>query len=217
MRGQSISYTARELAWIEKNCVMARRALQDAFCKKFGRQDITLDNIKALCSRKGWKTGRDGRLQPGHVPANKGKKMPYNVNSARTQFKKGSRTGRANEVYKTIGTERLSKDGYLERKIHDGLPMQSRWRAVHLVNWEKLNGPLPKGMVLKCLDCDKRNTAPSNWEAVPQGVNALLNSRWSSLRYNDAPEELKPTIMAISKLKYAKKVKGRAAQKGTPT
>ena len=76
----------------------------------------------------------------------KGRKIGNNIGSAQTQFKKGERTGRAAELYKPIGSERLHVSGYLERKIHDGLPMQSRWRFVHLLNWEAENGPVPEGM-----------------------------------------------------------------------
>src|ERR1041385_8260519 len=88
-RGQCISYRAEELEWIEDNCVLSRREGHAAFCAKFGRTDVSLDNFKALCTRKGWKTGRDGRLQPGGESWNKGKRMPYNANSAKTRFKKG--------------------------------------------------------------------------------------------------------------------------------
>jgi hypothetical protein len=124
--------------------------------------------------------------------------MPYNANSARTQFKKGGRTGRALQIYKPIGAERLSKDGYLERKVHDGLPMQSRWRAVHLLSWEKLHGPVPKGMALKCKG-DRRDSGPSNWELVSRSMLPRLNNRWGR-SYDTAPAELKPTMMAIAKL-----------------
>jgi len=62
-----------------------------------------------------------------------------------TQFKPGVRQGVAVRLYKPIGHERLSKEGYLQRKIHDGLPRQSRWRAVHILVWEAANGPLPEG------------------------------------------------------------------------
>ena len=48
----------------------------------------------------------------------------------------------------------------MERKIHDGLPLQSRWRAVHLLNWEAINGPIPKSHCLKCLDGNRLNVAP---------------------------------------------------------
>jgi hypothetical protein len=215
-RNVSKKWDAGELAWIESNCTMPRRDLHAAFCKRFWRTDVSVDDIKALCTRNGWKTGRDGRIQKGSVSWNTGKKMPYNANRAKTQFKKGHRGGVAKERYKPLGTERLSKDGYLERKIHDGMPLQSRWRAVHLVNWEAINGPLPKGHCLKCRDGDKSNTDPSNWQLIPLGVNALLNSRWSKLRYNDAPDELKSIVMAVAKLKHARSKKARA-KKSPPT
>ena len=32
--------------------------------------------------------------------------------------------------------------------------------------WEKLHGPIPNDMMLKCLDGNKQNTDPSNWIAM---------------------------------------------------
>lgn len=215
-KGAYIPYTAKELDWIKANCTMSRREAHAAFCAKFRRTDVSLDNFKALCSRNGWKTGRTGCYETGRVPENKGKKMPYNANSARTQFKKGSRTGRANQVYKLIGTERVSKDGYLERKIHDGLPLQSRWRAVHLLNWEKQHGPLPKGMCLKCLDGNKRNTDAQNWEAIPRAALPFLND-FRGYDYDSAPAELKPVILSLAKLRAAKSTKTKKKPKPRPT
>ncbi|WP_210237328.1 hypothetical protein, partial [Mesorhizobium sp. M3A.F.Ca.ET.175.01.1.1] len=112
---------------------------------RFGRPDVKLEDIKALCSRRGWLTGRTGGFEKGSIPFNKGKPHPARGRAAETQFKKGSMTGAAAAKYKPIGTERFNKDGYLERKIHDGLPLQSRWRLVHLIRWEELNGALPAG------------------------------------------------------------------------
>lgn len=180
---------------------MPRRELHAAFVEAFGRRDVTAGNIKALCTRKGWKTGRTGCFEKGSVPANKGRKMPYNPASARTQFKAGIRQGRAAELYKPIGTERLSKEGYLERKIHDGLPLQSRWRAVHLIEWEARNGPVPAGHCLKCRDGDKSNTAPENWFAIPRALLPALNGRWNGLAYDHVPDEIKPAVLGIARLK----------------
>jgi hypothetical protein len=202
MKGHPIKYSQAELAFIKQRKRMARRKLHAKFIAAFPRRrDVSLDALKALCKRKGWMTGRDGCFEKGTVPFNKGKKMPFHPNSARTRFKKGNRTGKANLIYKPIGTERFSKEGYLERKIHDGLPMQSRWRAVHIVNWEKLNGPVPKKHCLKCLDGDKLNTDPSNWELISRAVLVRLSGK-SSNQYDRAPTELKPTVMAIAKLKH---------------
>jgi hypothetical protein len=201
MKGRAITYTEAELLFIEALQALPRRDLHAEFCKHFGREDVSIDNIKRLCNRKGWNTGRTGHFTKGMPPANKGKKMPFNADSARTQFKKGGRTGRANDLYKPIGTERVSKDGYLERKIHDGMPLQSRWRAVHLVEWEKQHGPLPEGMCLKCLDGNKSNTEPSNWEAIPRALLPRLNGRFGR-NYDQAEPEVKPTIMAVAKLEH---------------
>jgi hypothetical protein len=98
-----------------------------------------------------------------------------------------------------IGTEYV-KDGYLMRKIHDGLPKHSRWRYVHLLNWEERHGPIPEGMTLKCRS-NRANTDPSNWELVPRGVLLRLNGR-SGRNYDAAPAELKPTIMAVTRLEH---------------
>ena len=269
MKGRAIRYSKAELRFIEVRRAMRRRALHAAFVEKFGRRDVTVENIKALCTNRCWTTprkrwrprddallrkrypntptadvaerlgrsplsvyqradklglrkseaylaspaacrlrrgdnvGAKHRFQKGHVPANKGLRRPgWAPGRLReTQFKKGVRQGVAVKLYKPIGTERVSKDGYLERKIHDGMPLQSRWRPVHRIRWEEVNGPVPKGMALKCLG-DKRNTDPSNWECVPRGLLPRLNGKYGR-DYDHAPAELKPTILALAKLEHA--------------
>jgi len=81
---------------------------------------VTLKNLNGLCKRNGWLTGRTGHFSPGNAPANKGKSMPFNANSAATRFQKGTRTGRANALYKPIGTERITEDGCSATLIASG-------------------------------------------------------------------------------------------------
>lgn len=202
MKGQSIEYSAEELAWIEAHREWPRAKAHAAFRDCFGREDVSAANYTALCKRKGWMTGRSGQFSKGQDPHNKGKPMPFNENSARTRFKKGNRTGRANERYKPIGSERLSKDGYWERKVHDGNPIQSRWQGVHLIRWEEVNGTLPEGHCLKCLDGDRTNTDPCNWTAIPRALLPRLSGRWN-VPYDTAPAELKPAILTTAKLAHA--------------
>jgi hypothetical protein len=160
--------------------------------------------------------GRQGagtRFPKGHVPANKGVVRGRGWAPGRMsegQFRKGERRGVAVHLYKPIGTERVSKDGYRERKIHDGMPLQSRWRAVHLVEWEAINGPIPKGYALKSLDGDKTNVDPSNWTLVPRALLPRLNGIYGR-GYDQAPAELKPTIMAVAKLEHAARTQERSA------
>jgi len=207
MKGRRIPYNAEELAWLEERHDWPRAVLREVFAVLFGRPDVKLDDVKALCSRKGWRTGRTGCFEKGSTPSNKGRACPpgrggRHPNAVRTQFKPGGRTGRAAAVYKPIGAERLSKEGYLERKIHDGMPFQSRWRAVHIIEWERVNGPIPKAHCLKCLDGNKANTDPSNWELIHRAVLARLNGgpHKRSLAYDEASPELRPTVLVMAKL-----------------
>lgn len=207
-KGATIYYSRSELAWIKQHRTLPRREAYRQFCERFHRGDVNLQNYKALCKRKGWLTGRTGQITKGAEPWNRGIKcLPgkggNHPNVRRTQFKAGVRQGVATKLYKPIGTERLSKDGYLERKIHDGMPMQSRWRAVHLIRWEEQHGKLPKGHCLKCLDDNLQNTDPANWVAIPRGTLPFLNGH-RGYNYKEMPSELKPAVLALAKLKHAK-------------
>lgn len=110
------------------------------------------------------------RFKKGHTPANKGLRRPgwSSGRMAETQFRKGNLSGSGANRKKPIGTERVSRDGYLERKINDDLPLQRRWRAVHLLNWEAANGPLPPGHAVTFIDGNKMNTELSNLRLLPR-------------------------------------------------
>ncbi|MGX1196365.1 HNH endonuclease signature motif containing protein [Parvibaculum sp. MBR-TMA-1.3b-4.2] len=205
MKGTWIDYSEDELAWIEANKERLRREAHAEFQKLFDRPDVSFTNYKALCTRKGWKTGRTGRYEPGQEPANKGKKMPFNPNSARTQFKKGQLPHNT----KFLGHERISKDGYVEISVAQTNPhtgFSRRYVQKHRYLWEQKNGPVPEGMVLKCLDGDKSNSDPSNWELIDRALLPRLNGRFGR-DYDNAPAELKPLILATAKLEHAARQK----------
>lgn len=190
--------SSAEVEWLRASGAMPISECHREFCSRFSRADLSAEKLHSLRKREGCKTGRTGHFAKGAAPWSKGKKLPFNAGSARTQFKKGCpRGGTAAKIYKPIGSEQV-RDGYLVRKIHDGFPMQSRWRAVHILNWEQLHGPMPRGMALKCKS-DRANPDPSNWEMVPRSMLPRLNNRWGR-NYDEAPAELKPTIMAVAKL-----------------
>ena len=198
MKGRRVPYSSIELAWVEGNRTLPIGDLHEQFCRKFGRDDVTAANLHALRKRRGWKTGRTGRFAKGAVPANKGKKMPFNANSARTQFKPGNLPHTA----RYLGHERVSKDGYVEISIDETNPhtgFERRYVLKHRYAWEKANGPVPDGMCLKCLDGNKQNTDPTNWDLISRRLLPRLNGRFGR-NYDDAPAELKPTIMAVAKL-----------------
>lgn len=228
MKRRPIIYSADELAWLEANRTLPISEYHAAFLAAFGREDVSAGHLHALRKRKGWKTGRTGQFARGAVPVNKGQKCPEgkggrHPNARRTQFKPGTRQGVAVKLYKPIGTERLSKEGYVERKIHDGLPLQSRWRAVHLLRWEEQHGPVPAGHCLKCLDGNRTNTDPSNWIAVPRAMIPRLaggNRYRRVVPYDQAAPELRPLLLAAAKLEHAARTKrsrkGKASEDVEP-
>lgn len=192
---------------------MPRRDLHAAFVAHFGRTDVSADSIKAICTRKGWKTGRTGCFVKGQTPVNKGKKMPFHPNSARTRFKKGQRP----QNTKKPGDEYVSsKDGYVylcvpETNPHTGF--EHRFVLKHKYLWEQKNGPVPAGHCLKSRDGNRQNTDPSNWMCIPRSMLPRLSGRWT-LPYDQAPDELKPLVLAAAQLKHTAKSKRRAAAKG---
>lgn len=188
-------FSKAERLWLKRRQTMPRREFWAAYVEKFGR-DISLEAFKALGDRLGLRTGRTGRIEKGHVPANKGKKMPFNANSARTRFKKGH----VPRNTKHLGHERTDKDGYVMLSVAETNPHTGyarRYVFKHRWLWEQKHGPVPKGHVLKCLDGNKGNTAPSNWELISRAVLALRNKRFGGTQL---PPELEPTAIAIAKL-----------------
>jgi len=198
MKGVRIEYSPEERAFLFDNGTLPRRELTALFNTKFKRH-VSVDNIKSHCHRRGIKTGRTGTFPKGNVPPNKGKKMPYNANSARTQFKKGSRPPNQ----KPMGSERTcSKDGYIYIKVDKVNPHtghRGHFVLKHRYLWEQKNGPVPAGHCLKSIDGNRTNTDPENWTVIPLSMRAQLSGR-SRRNYDKSPDSLKPVIFATAKV-----------------
>jgi hypothetical protein len=208
MKRRVIGWLPEELAWIEANRTRPRVELHQAFCFRFGRKDVPPGALSSLCKRKGWLTGRTGRFPPGSVPAIKGKRMPFNANSAAAQFRKGQRPHTA----KDVGHESIDKEGYVRICVAEPNPYTGAATFMafkHRWLWEQKHGPVPEGHALKCLDGNKLNTDPANWEAVPRALLPRLNGRFGR-GYDAAAPEIKPVILATAKLEHAARVRRNA-------
>lgn len=203
MKGRQIKYSETELEWIFHHRFEVRRLAHSNFVNLFKRGDVSLVNYNALCKRKGWLTGRSGRYEKGQVPINKGKKMPFNPNSARTQFKKGNKP----HTFRGAGHETVCpKDGYAYLIVNEAHPQTgapTRRVLKHKWLWERENGPLPEGHCLKCLDGDRLNSDPNNWLSIPRALLPRLNGHWASLSFDDAEPEIKPYLLAAARLQHA--------------
>lgn len=204
--GRHTSYSPAEITWLRENCLMEINAYCGAFRQAFSRDDATPAKLHSLRKRMGWKTGRSGHFEKGQISHNKGKVCPpgrggRHPNARATQFKKGNRS----HTYRGPGHESIDEDGYVWIIIDQKNP----WTGAattrvhkHRWLWEKANGEVPDGQVLKCLDGNRSNSDPSNWKLVPMGLLPRLNGK-SGRNYDQAPAELKPTIMAVAQLEHA--------------
>lgn len=203
MKGHPIRYSAAEMFWLEANRLMVISDYHRAFVETFGRGEVSLINLHSLRKRKGWGTGRTGCFPKGNEPFNKGKPHPTRGRASETQFKKGGLPHNTNY----LGHERVSKDGYVEISIAETNPhtgFERRYVLKHRYLWEQANGPVPKGMALKCRG-ERIDTDPSNWELIPRALLPRLNGgrRKKRMAYDAAPAELKPALMAIAKIEQA--------------
>lgn len=216
MRGRPIQYSPDELAFVRENCTLPGRELHREFCQRFGREDVSATNLAALRKRNGWLTGRTGRFEPGQAAHNKGKTMSAETRAKvqRTWFRKGGRP----HTYRGPGHESIDpKDGYVwlivaETNPHTGAP--TRRVLKHHWLWEQANGPVPEGHALKCLDGDRQNTDPGNWIAIPRALLPRLagGRHGQYLKYDDAPPELRKTLLAIAHLEDAARKRRRGKE-----
>lgn len=111
--------------------------------------------------RRGDEIGKAYRFPRGHIPANKGKKgMPSVGRMAETQFKKGLHP----RSWKPIGSDRLSKEGYVQVKMIDtGYPPRD-WVCLHQLVWELHYGAVPEGYRVTFKDRNKTHIAIENLE-----------------------------------------------------
>lgn len=115
----------------------------------------------------------------------------------------------ANGWYHSKGLRlRLSPEGYVVDRIRITSGARPKYRQVyrHRRLWEAEHGAIPAGMTLKCLG-DKTNTSPSNWMLVPNGTQSYMGV--DGLKFDDAPLEVRPAIVALACLKHAVRSKQR--------
>lgn len=148
----------------------------------FGRTEAAINGRCALLGiRKPAGYINPSQFKKGDMPWNTGISYSAGGRSAETRFKPGNRSGSALDRYQPVGAERLTKDGYLQRKVNDDMPLQRRWKMVHVILWEAAHGPLPAAHVVIFKDGDKRNFAPDNLHCISRAENMRRNSFWTNM------------------------------------
>ena len=171
---QKRKYQDIHIRFIEKNFKGRSEAdMWVLFNDRFGLS-VTRGQFAAIIANYRLRNGLDCRIKPGNVPHNKGKKKWWK-GGEETQFKPGHTPAN----YMTVGSERVTRDGYVEVKISDTLmPVQRRWRGKHLIIWEAFNKrKVPAGHKVTFADCNKRNFHPSNLLLVSNEEHAVMNKK----------------------------------------
>lgn len=183
--------------------LISRDEMAEEISRRFGVQ-VTMAMVRNAYRRFGIR-GRDTRIQPGNIPPNKGKKGYSLPGSERTQFKVGHRP----KNWLPIGSERTNSDGFLQVKLTDtGYPPRD-WVMKSTIEWEKVNGQIPEGHLLRFIDGNRANCNPENLLLVSRQENAVMN-RW--LRLNDLPEGGLIAVHLMAKIKIAARL--RSAESG---
>lgn len=142
--------------------------MQEILNHRFSKS-YTHKQIKALYARNNLNSGITGYFEKGSSPWNKGMKG-LSLGGKETQFKVGEKPPN----WMPLGSERVTRDGYVEVKIKDR-QKQRNWRAKHLVIWEKENGKIAEGHAVIFGDGDRRNFDIDNLILVSRKQLATLN------------------------------------------
>jgi len=188
-------YTDEHLAWLRQNYkIMGITELTAAFNKEFG-MNKTVVQLHGVLNRKKIRANRNARFKSGHRPWNTGTKGATSAN--KTSFK----AGHLPKNTKPVGYERVDKEGYIKSKVSETSP---QFEYKHIVIYEQHFGPVPEDHCVIFKDSNIRNFDPSNLDIVSRAELLQMNRN----KYKKQPVELKPTVLALSRLQtlyYAKR------------
>lgn len=133
--------------------------------------------------------GEKHRFKIGCEPINKGRPMSGAVYELAhpTMFKPGHIPAN----YKTLGSERVDKDGYVWMKVAD----PNYWMMKHRWLWEQQYGKLDNNKVVKFIDGDKNNITLSNLRLTDRQGNMIDNT------IHNLPPELKQAVHSLGVMK----------------
>lgn len=142
--------------------------LADLFNQKFNT-NVTSRTIKSYKANNKLNSGLSGKFRKGQTPHNKGKKMPKEVYEKvkHTMFANGN----VPPNHRPVGSERISKDGYIEVKVAE----PNKWRLKQRVVYEEAKGKIPKGCTIIFLDGNKRNFDIDNLRCITRSELLYLN------------------------------------------
>lgn len=94
----------------------------------------------------------------------------------RNRCSKGTRFNPGNQPHNT------KSDFKISLRTENGITYQfirielAKWIPLQIFNWQKINGPIPEGKILRCISGDTMDVAPENWEPIDRVEHLIRNS-----------------------------------------
>ena len=135
--------------------------------------NITAKEIAYFRRNHKLNSGLTGQFKKGNVPHNKDKKqVEYMSKEAiertkKTRFKKGNKP----KNYRPVGSERITKDGYIEVKVAD----PNKWETKNKIIYKQYYGDIPEGHKVIYADGNKLNNDINNLILVSDNEELIMN------------------------------------------
>ena len=195
---QHRKYKDEHIEFVKNNVKgITLKELTSKFNKEFN-MNVTESAIANIKNKYNLQSGIvRGQFVKGQTSFNKGKKWSEYMskegqqNSRKTTFQNGNIPANA----RSIGSERLDKNGYILIKIQDG-HKNKNWTRKHRCLYEQAYGKVPKGHKVIFADGDNRNFDLDNLILVSDAEELIMNR--NNLFKEDA--ELTKAGVVVAKL-----------------
>lgn len=191
-RNIRVVFPPEKAEWIKSNRYGHTLADFTVLFNKHFHCNYKASQINSFCGAHHILSGFDGRFKKGNIPPNKGKKGQCALGCKKTWFEKGHVP--VNTV--PVGTETVTKDGYIRIKIAE----PNKWELKHRIIWEKYHGPLAHGDAIIFLDGNNQNCDINNLRLVTRSELAVLNTR-RRIQYGDP--ELNQAGITLTRIELA--------------
>lgn len=185
--------------------------------ERFGTA-YTAAQMKAYYARNRLNSGLTGRFEKGRASWNRGRPWSETMSpegqaaSRRTQFQPGNVPHNGGTPVGTIRVRTDRGKGSGRRYLWEKTAQPNVWRMLHILTWERANGPVPKGMLVTFADGDTMHCDPGNLVLETRAQHAVKNRlriRGWDRESAEAANRIADTFLAIGR---AKKRKGRGKE-----
>lgn len=148
------------------------KELAEMFNQHFNT-NITAKEIAYFRRNNKLNSGLTGQFKKGNVPHNKDKKQVEYMSqesierTKETRFKKGNKP----KNYRPVGSERITKDGYIEVKVAD----PNKWETKNKIIYKQYFGDIPEGHKIIYADGNKLNNDINNLILVSDNEELIMN------------------------------------------